>query len=165
LPKALGKVEASAALATAYKAAGGGAKHAPSNPEARKKQVEVRAARRAALILHDPLKDKVDRRGIWLDAQHSGAEACLACHSHKPSPRSAFDCRVCQRHGPEHQDAAFVRFPPHSRVRFGKREQREGVVVSFDAADGSHVVNCDGTAVSVYLSFGKDAVVLGARTA
>ena len=58
-----------------------------------------------------------------------------------------------------------MRFPQHSRVRFGKGEQREGVVVSYDAKDGSHVVNCDGTAVSVYLSFGKDAVVLGARTA
>ena len=159
-------VVASEALAVAYKAAGGGAKNAPATAAAVEQQKAVITARRAALILHDPLKDKVDRRPAWLAAKYAGAGACVACYSHAPNPKSAFDCRCCARHGPECQDAAYVRFPAGANVQWGKAGKTQtGVVVSYDAEYGRHTVNCGSALVNVYLAFGKDTVVLGAHAA
>ena len=117
-------VYASAELAAAYTSAGAGAKHPPKDARAVAQQVAVLQARRAALILNDPLKDKVCRRSGWLAQRFAGGGACSTCHDQAKNPRSAFDCRVCHRHGPDKLDWAYEHFPAGCTVEFGKPEQR-----------------------------------------
>jgi len=158
-------VYASAELAAAYTSAGAGAKHPPKDARAVAQQVAVLQARRAALILNDPLKDKVCRRSGWLAQRFAGGGACSTCHDQAKNPRSDFDCRVCHRHGPDKLDWAYEHFPAGCTVEFGKPEQRRtGVVRSYNPDDGRHEVFCDEEVVLVYLSFGKNfAEVTGAR--
>ena len=73
-------VYASEELAAAYTRSGSGAKHPPKDAPAVAKQVAVLQARRAALILNDPLKDGVCRKSGWLAQKFAGGGACSTCH-------------------------------------------------------------------------------------
>ena len=101
----------------------------------------------------------------WRRSSQVAVRAPPAIDDQAKNPRSAFDCRVCHRHGPEALDWAYEHFPAGCTVEFGKPEQRRtGVVRSYNPDDGRHEVSCDEEVVLVYLSFGKKfAEVTGAR--